>query len=163
MDKQDKKEQIKQEELKSEDEKVENKEIKEDEKQNKIVQLEEQVKRYLADYQNLQRRVQQEKYQWIKSANKDLLLKLLPVLDTLMLAAKHINDKGLELSINQFLQALEQEEVKRIKTVGEKFDPKTMEAIGTAEGKKDIVAEEARAGFMLHDNVLRSAQVLVGS
>lgn len=75
-------------------------------------------KRMTADYQNLQRRVAEEKSHWIRTANKDLLLKLLPVLDTLILANKHINDKGLELSIDQFLRVLDGEGVKRIETVG---------------------------------------------
>jgi molecular chaperone GrpE len=131
-------------------------------KQKKIENLEEQVKRCLADYQNLQRRAQEEKYQWIRQANKELLLKLLPVLDTLMLAQKHINDKGLGLSVDQFLKVLEAEGVKRIITAEKKFDPITMEAIGTGEGEKDKVVEEVRAGFDLYDNVLRSAQVIVG-
>jgi molecular chaperone GrpE len=130
--------------------------------ENKVKSAEEQVKRYLADYQNLQRRVQEEKYQWIRSANKELLLKLLPVFDTLMLAQKHIQDKGLQLSIDQFLKALEAEGVKRIIAVGEKFNPHEMEAIGTGEGEKDKVVEEVRTGFTLYDSVLRTAQVIVG-
>lgn len=160
--KQDNEQQEEQEELKAVEGKEETEGIKDSEEQKKIEELEHQVKRYLADYQNLQRRVQEEKYQWVRSANKELLLKLLPVLDTLMLAQKHIQDKGLELSIDQFLKALEAEGVKRIKTGGEKFNPHEMEAIGTAEGEKEKVIEEVRAGFMLYDTVLRTAQVIVG-
>jgi molecular chaperone GrpE len=129
---------------------------------DKVEEAEQRYRRALADYQNLQRRVQEDRINWIQAANKELLLKLLPVLDTLMLAQKHINDKGLELSISQFFNVLAQERVEQIKTNGEKFDPAIMEAIGTAEGKKDIVVEEARAGYKLHDQILRSAQVIVG-
>lgn len=126
-------------------------------------QLENQLKRSLADYQNLQKRVQEEKVNWIKMANKDLLLKMLPVLDTLMLAHKHLADKGLELSINQFLQILKDEGVTKIETVGQEFDPNTMEATGTTEGEDGKVVEEVRAGFIYYEAVLRPAQVIVGA
>jgi len=126
-------------------------------------QLDNQLKRSLADYQNLQKRVQEEKSNWIRMANKDLLLKMLPVLDTLMLAHNHLADKGLELSINQFLQALKDEGVEKIKTIGEQFDPNTMEATGTREGKEGEVLDEVRSGFMYYEMVLRPAQVIVGA
>lgn len=125
-------------------------------------QLEGNYKRALADYQNLQRRTQAEKAEWIRMASRDLVLKLLPILDTLMLAEKHTQDKNFALTVSQFLQALEQEGVTRIKTTDEEFDPQTMEAVTTAEGKTGKVIEEIRAGFMYYDSVLRAAQVVVG-
>src|SRR5258706_12577927 len=107
----------------------ENQEIEIETLQNQISDCEQKYKRALADYQNLQRRTQEQKAEWIKSANKELLLKLLPILDTLMLASKHITDKGLQISIDQFLKLLEQEGLTRIKTIGETFNPYTMKAI----------------------------------
>jgi molecular chaperone GrpE len=133
-----------------------------DQRDQKIAELESQARRFLADYQNLQRRTQEQKAEWIRSANRDLLLKILPVLDTLMLAQKHTQDKGIELSINQFLQVLTQEGLTRIKTIGEEFTPHLMEAVGTTDGEEGKVVEEVRAGFMLYNQVLRSAQVIVG-
>lgn len=128
-------------------------------------QLDNQLKRSLADYQNLQRRTQEERGEWLRTANKDLILKLLPVLDTLMLAGKHLQDKGLELSIDQFLRVLEQEGVRRIETIGKEFDPNTMEAVSTKESadEKGKVVEEMRAGYMFYDTVIRAAQVIVGA
>jgi molecular chaperone GrpE len=128
----------------------------------KLADTEGRYKRALADYQNLQRRTYEQKSEWIKSANKELLLKILPVLDTLMLAGKHITDKGLSISIDQFIKILEQEGLQRIKTVGEEFNPHTMEAIATKEGESGKVIEEVRVGFMLYGSVLRTAQVIVG-
>src|SRR2546430_602084 len=63
-------------------------------------------RRALADYQNLQKRVQEERLALIQAANKELLLRLLPVLDTLELANKHVQDEGLRVSISQFLDTL---------------------------------------------------------
>lgn len=125
-------------------------------------QFEVQIKRTLADYQNLEKRTFDEKREWIRSGNKDLILKLLPVLDILMLAAKHIKDQGLDLSIQQFLDVLANEGVKKIETVGKDFDPHTMECVEIIEGEDNKVLDELRVGFTLNEKVLRPAQVKVG-
>lgn len=129
----------------------------------KVEDLEAKYKRALADYQNLQRRTHEEKQEWARFSNKEIILKLLPILDTLMLAEKHTKDQNFILTVQQFLQALEQEGVKRIKTMGEEFDPNTMEAVSTTEGDSGKVVEEMRAGYLFYDIVLRPAQVVVGA
>lgn len=125
-------------------------------------EAENKYRRALADYQNLQKRVSEERQDWIRAANKELLLRLLPVLDTLELANKHIDDQGLKVSINQFLDTLKAEGVTKIKTVGEEFDPHLMDCVTTEEGKENEVLEELRSGYMMNDKVLRPAQVKVG-
>jgi molecular chaperone GrpE len=130
--------------------------------QSQIEAWEAKYKRALADYHNLQKRVNEERLQWIGQANKDLLLRILPILDTLMLAEKHNKDQGIMVSIQQFLDILKAEGVIRVKTVGEAFDPQSMECVTTGEGKEDIIIEEIRAGYLLNDKVLRAAQVIVG-
>lgn len=124
---------------------------------------EDKYKRALADYQNLEKRVTEQRREWMISASREVLRQLLPVLDTLLLAQKHINDKGLEASIQQFLGVLSQEGVVRIETEGKKFDPIHMEAVGTGKGDDGKVIEEVRSGYLLHDKLLRPAQVIVGS
>ena len=124
--------------------------------------LENQLKRALADYQNLEKRIEAEKLDWIKLANKDLLLRLLPGLDNLILAEKHTRDEGVKLSIKHFLDIFDEIGVKRIEALGKDFDPKFMEAVGTAEGEENKVVEEIRAGYTLFETVLRPAQVIVG-
>ncbi len=129
-------------------------------------QFENNYKRALADYQNLQRRTQEEKVEWIRMAGKDLVLKFLPVLDTLILAQNHLQDKGIALSVDQFMKVLSEEGVEKIETIGKEFDPITMEVVTTKEGEKKAagkVVEETRAGFMYYDSVLRPAQVVVGA
>lgn len=129
-------------------------------------QLENNYKRALADYQNLQRRTQEEKSEWIRMATKDFILKILPVLDTLRLTQKHIQDQGLELTIGQFDKVLQEEGIVQIPTLGKSFDPKTMEAVTTKEAdkkEKGIVVEEVRAGYIFGEYVLRAAQVIVGA
>lgn len=127
-----------------------------------VLDFENKWKRALADYQNLERRYEAGRRDLILSANKDLILKLLPVLDTLILASDHVKDEGLRLSIQKFLDVLNQEGVERIKTEGKAFDPALMEATEVIKGSKDKVIEEVRGGFILNDKVLRPAQVKVG-
>jgi len=124
--------------------------------------LENQLKRALADYQNLERRIEENKREWILSSNKDLLLRLLPGLDNLILAEKHTQDEGVKVSIKHFMDILEKEGVKKIETQGRDFDPRLMEAIQTREGEEGKVLEELKRGYMLYDQVLRPAQVIVG-
>jgi len=128
-----------------------------------VEEFENKYKRAIADYQNLQKRVQEEKSEWIRSANKDLILRILTVLDTLMLAQQHTQDKNIQVTIQQFLDILKSEGVIKIETVGQKFDPAVMEAIATDTGEDGMVLEELRAGFMIYDKLLRAAQVKVGS
>lgn len=128
----------------------------------KISSLEDQLKRVLADYQNLEKRAHREKHEWVKIANKELLLRLLPVLDTLFLAQNHIKDQGIDLSIKQFLDILKFEGVEKIEAYGHEFNPKLMECVETLEGEKDKVMEEVTCGYTLNGEVLRAARVKVG-
>lgn len=147
--------------------KVEDKEIKKDETvllKEKNEELENQNKRLLADYRNLENRVNQERGEWILKANKQLLLNILPVLDTLMLADKHSQgkDQNINLSVQQFLDILKKEGVVRIETSDKSFDPNLMEGIATADGEDGKIIEELRSGYTLYGKVLRPVQVKVG-
>ena len=148
------------EETLEQEETEDNKEI--EQLNQKVEEFETKYKRALADYQNLEKRVSEQRLDLIKGANKDLLLRLLPVLDTLVLANQHVQNEGLQVSINQFLDTLKSEGVTRIETIGKEFDPALMEVIATEAGDEDKVLEEMRAGFLIHDKLLRPAQVKVG-
>ncbi len=130
--------------------------------EEKVSDLENQVKRVLADYQNLVKRVDEERKDWIRVSNRELLLRILPVLDTLILASKHSKDQSLTVSTGMFQDILKSEGVKQVETVGKKFDPMTMEAIGIASGEEGKVIEEVRTGYMMLEKLLRPAQVIVG-
>ena len=129
----------------------------------KIEEGENKYKRALADYQNLEKRISAEKREWILTSNKNLLLRILPILDTLMLASKHSQDQSLKVSVDQFLDVLKQEGITRIETKDKDFDPRLMQGIERVEGAKDKVIEETRAGYMIQDNVLIPAEVRVGN
>lgn len=150
-----------------EEEVVEGESSEVDEAVNQLQQQVEDFKnkyvRAIADYQNLERRVQEQRKELMLSANRELLLRIIPILDTLQLAAQHSDDKALQASIQQFLSILKSEGVTAIETVGKAFDPSVMECVTTQEGDENIVLTEVRTGYMLSDKLLRSAQVVVGS
>lgn len=124
--------------------------------------FEDKYKRALADYQNLEKRVREEKSEWIRMANRELLLRILPVLDTLLLAKLHSNDQTLKVTAQQFLDVLKEEGIEKIKTEGQEFNPHLMEVISTETGAENKVLKEVRAGYKMGDRILRVAQVVVG-
>jgi len=124
--------------------------------------LEAQVKYAVADYRNLEKRHEEEKKEFVKYANRQLLLQLLPAFETLFLAEKYIKDEGLQLTIKKLSETLEDSGVRRIKTVGEKFNAETMECVQVVDGEENKVIEETKPGFTLHEKTLVPAQVKVG-
>ncbi len=118
--------------------------------------------RALADYQNLEKRVREEKMAVREDVTFQLLLRLLPFLDNLEQAEIFIKDKGLEMVRKQYFQALEEIGIKEIEVLGREFDPHIAEAIDSVEGEKDnIMVEVLRKGYRYGEKVLRPAQVKV--
>jgi len=130
--------------------------------ERKVKQLEESWKRALADYQNLEKRVQAQKEAIISFSNAQLLDKILPVLDELELCAVHVEDKGLDMVLSKFKEVLESEGVGEIKVKGKTFDPETMDAAEMVAGPRDKVIGVVLKGYKLGDKVLRPAKVRVG-
>ncbi len=130
-------------------------------KNNETVELETQLARALADYDNLRKRTEAEKGIWIKFAKQELLIKLLPILDTLEIAQKHVGDKGLEIAVNQFREILKEEGV--IEIEAGKFDESLHEAVDTSiGGVEGDVAEVVVKGYKFNDGtVIRHAKVKV--
>lgn len=130
--------------------------------QKELDRVNEQLKRALADYHNLERRVNQEKQNFSKLSAGVLILKFLPVLDNLKKAAEHIKDDGVKLIIKQFDQILATEDVKEIPALGQVFNPKIHEAVEVVQGNEDDkVVRVVETGYFLGDKVLRPAKVVV--
>lgn len=117
-------------------------------KKSQATELENQLKRALADYDNLKKRLEKERGEIVKFANEVLLLKVLGIID------------GLELALGQFWQLLREEEVEEIKVKpGDKFNPEVMEAVG---GEGEEVEQILSRGYKLHNRVIRPARVKLG-
>ncbi len=118
--------------------------------------------RVLADYQNLDKRVAEEKVEIRKFAAEVVLMRLLPAIDTLSKAKAHLQDPGLDLSVKEFETTLAELGIVKIDVLGKEFNPHEMECIDVAEGPDNQVIEELLPGYKLHDKILRVAQVKVG-
>lgn len=145
--------------------------------QQKIGELTEALQRERADAENLRRRTQEEKSRLGEFYKAMVVQELLPALDNLERAFKHTpkelkdNDyvKGVQGVLKQFEQSFAQLGVKRIKTVGEVFDPRLHEAVSLEEGYPstgsgqavEVVCEELQPGYLLGDEVIRHAMVKV--
>ena len=135
---------------------------KEKEQETRLLEIEDQLKRAVADYRNLEKRFEEEKKEIIKYANKELILRLIPALDNLFLAGKYTTDEGVRLTIKTLLDSLKEIGVEKIITEDKEFDPMFMECVETVDGEENKVVEELRPGFTLYGKLVRPAQVKVG-
>ena len=128
--------------------------------------------RALAEYENLKKRVEKEKSETIKFSTQFLIIELFPIMDSFDSAITSIeksNDKesflkGIKMLQGEFHRVLEVNGLKKIKTVGEKFNPNLQEAeeqVFTDKFPEGVVAEEIRSGYTLNDRLLRPALVRV--
>ena len=125
-------------------------------------ELEGQLKRALADYQNLEKRFEEERKLLSKLSASLLIEKLLPVLDNLEKAQIHLKDQGLEIVIKQFEDILTQEGVEEIAAEGAQFNPHYHEAIESQQGEQDnLVIKVLTKGYKIEDTILRPAKVIV--
>lgn len=118
--------------------------------------------RALADFQNLERRLRDEKEQLSRMAKVNTVLAFLPFLDNLEKAEIFFKDAGLKMIKEQFFQSLKDLGIQEINVLNTEFDPHVAEVVEVVEGEKDnMVVEVLRKGFMLGEIVLRVAQVKV--
>ena len=144
-------------------------EVKQDEVHPDIKKLEEEVLNFknmylraLADYKNLENRVQQERGQMRDSIKKQIVMELLPVLDNLHQAEIFTKDTGLQMVNKSFQQALDKIGIKEIELLGREYDPYSAEVIEVIEGKEDnIVVDVVQKGYSLNGEVIRPAKVKV--
>jgi molecular chaperone GrpE len=137
------------------------------EARGRAADFEDRWKRSAAEFQNYKRRTEQERGEWLRTANGALIVELLPVLDDLERALQHVpaeeDDsewvKGTRLVERKFRQILERQGVTPIEAVGRPFDPALHEAVG---GAGTVVAQEYQRGYTLHGRVLRPSIVVVG-
>lgn len=141
------------------------KQIKTEEQVNPEIEvLKAQVARTLADYDNLRKRTDEERVNFIKYASRGVVQNLLPILDTFENAQSHLKDGGLAIAINQFKDVLKQEGLEEIDPkTGDDFDENIMEVTEVLPGEKDgKVAETVMRGWKFTDGqVVRHARVKV--
>ncbi|MBU0708510.1 nucleotide exchange factor GrpE [Patescibacteria group bacterium] len=119
-------------------------------KKQEVNQLEEQLRRALADYDNLKKQTQKEKQEFSKFANQILIENIVGIWE------------GLHIITKQFRQLLENHGFEEISvSVGDPFDPHLMEAI-ISEGKGEQITAIITEGYRLHGKVVKPTKVKVG-
>jgi len=119
--------------------------------------------RALADYQNLERRISENRLEERSLAAGQFILKFLPVLDDLSKAEKDLKNEGLKLILKKAEDTLKSEGVEKIEVEGKFFDPQSMECVDVASGEtENKVVSEVRTGYRQSNRILRAAQVIVG-
>ena len=130
-----------------------------------------QYLRLAADFENYRRQQAQDLTSMAKFAGQSVITEMLELVDMIDAAVAHAPPEvtgqtawfgGLEQVSKQFHKDMKKYGVEKIETVGKTFDPSTMEAVSmTGGGESHTVKEEARAGYLMHDRVIRPARVVI--
>ena len=139
-----------------------------------IADLQDRVKRQMAEFDNFRKRTDKEKSAMFEMGASDVIKKLLPVVDNFERGFKSITDeeketpfaKGMDMVYKQMIKMLEDLEVKPIEAVGLEFNPDFHNAVMHVEdenfGEHEIV-EEFQKGYLYHESVVRHSMVKVAN
>lgn len=147
---------------------------KKDKKDEKIEELTDKVARQMAEFDNFRKRTEREKSQMYEVGAKDIIEKILPVVDSFErgFAAAGEDKKedpfveGMDKVYKQLVTTLEEAGVKAIEAVGQPFDPEFHNAVMHIEDEslgENVVAEEFQKGYMYRDSVVRHSMVKVAN
>lgn len=137
--------------------------------EEKLASVEDQFKRAVADYRNLERRIQEDGLVISQYSKAQLVHKILPALDSLDQAVAGASEseaesgwlKGVLMAIKQLRQALAEEGLVEIDPSG-KFNPELHEAVDVRDGENDKILEVVSRGYTLNGKVIRPTKVVVG-
>ena len=157
-----------------ENEAKEAKDAKKDPKDAQIEELQDRLKRQMAEFDNFRRRTEKEKAAMYEIGAKDIIEKILPVLDNFErgLAAVPEDEKGssfaegIEKIYKQFVKTLEDAGVESIEAVGKQFDPNLHNAVMHVEDEKygeNEIAMELQKGYKYRGSVVRHSMVQVAN
>jgi len=138
----------------------------------KIAELEDRVKRQMAEFENYRKRTEKEKAAMFEMGAKSVVEKILPVVDNFErgLASVPEADKdgamaaGMNMIYKQMMTELEGLGVKPIEAVGKEFDPNFHNAVMQVESdeyEEGVVAQELLKGYMYRETVVRHSMVAV--
>ena len=147
---------------------------KKDKKDEKIEELTDKVIRQMAEFDNFRKRTEKEKSQMYEIGAKDIIDKILPVIDNFERGLSVVPEdkkedsfvQGMEMIYKQFMTTLEGAGVKAIEAVGQEFNPDFHNAVMHVEDDEvgeNIVVEEFQKGYMYRDTVVRYSMVKVAN
>ena len=147
---------------------------KKDKKDEKIEELTDRLTRQMAEFDNFRKRTEKEKSQMYEIGAKDIIEKILPVVDNFErgIAAVPEEEKsnpfaeGMEKIYKQLMTTLEEIGVKPIEAVDQEFDPDFHNAVMHVEDEEvgeNIITEEFQKGYLYRDSVVRHSMVKVAN
>ena len=166
------------EEASLEEDKAEGKKLfgrkKKDKKDEKIEELTDKLTRQMAEFDNFRKRTEKEKSQMYEVGAKDIIEKILPVVDSFERGLDAVKEEekdhpfmqGMDKVYKQMMTALNEMGVKPIEAVGQEFNPDFHNAVMHVEDEElgeNIVAEEFQKGYMYRDSVVRHSMVKVAN
>ena len=139
-----------------------------------IADLQDRVKRQMAEFDNFRKRTDKEKSAMFEMGASDVIKKLLPVVDNFERGFKSITDdeketpfaKGMDMVYKQTMKMLEDLDVKPIEAVGLEFNPDLHNAVMHVEDDsvgESIIIEEFEKGYTYRDTVIRHSMVKVAN
>ena len=145
-----------------------------DPRDQKIEDLTDQLKRTMAEFDNFRKRTEKEKSAMFEMGAKDILEKILPVVDNFERGLAAIPEeakggsfaKGMEMIYKQLIKMLEDVGVTPIEAVGKEFDPNFHNAVMHVDDEnlgENVVASELQKGYMYRNSVLRHSMVQVAN
>ena len=154
--------------------KIFGKKNKKDKKDEKIEELTDRLTRQMAECDNFRKRTEKEKSQMYEIGAKDIIDKILPVVDNFERGLNGVKEEekndpfiqGMEMVYKQLMTTLEGVGVKPIEAVGQEFNPDFHNAVMHVEDEnfgENIVAEEFQKGYMYRDSVVRHSMVKVAN
>lgn len=143
---------------------------KKDKKDEKIEELTDRVKRQMAEFENFRKRTEKEKAGMYAVGAKDVIEKILPVVDNFERGLATVPEEskedpfvdGMNRIYKQLMTELENIGVKPIEAVGQEFDPNLHNAVMQVESdeyESGVVAQELQKGYTYHDMVVRHSMV----
>ena len=140
--------------------------------QAKIDELEDRVKRQMAEFENFRKRTDKEKAMMFETGAKSVIEKILPIVDNFERGLATIPEddensafaNGMKMIYKQMMDELEKLGVKPIEAVGQEFDPNFHNAVMQVESEEfesGVVAQELLKGYMYHESVVRHSMVAV--
>ncbi len=144
---------------------------KKDPRDEKIADLEDRVKRQMAEFENFRKRTDKEKSQMFDMGAKSVIEKILPVIDNFERGLANVPEgadeafvNGMQMIYKQMTDELDKIGVKPIEALGQPFDPNFHNAVMQAESdeyESGTVAQELQKGYMYHDTLVRPSMVSV--
>ena len=147
---------------------------KKDKKDEKIEELTDRLTRQMAEFDNFRKRTEREKSQMYEIGAKDIIEKILPVVDNFERGLGSVPEEeknapfveGMEKIYKQLMTTLESVGVKPIEAVGQEFNPDFHNAVMHVEDDEfgeNIIAEEFQKGYMYRESVVRHSMVKVAN